>query len=148
MRWRLEERPRRLYYRHRFTRGWEVAHTIALSELALRHASELARINGPFDILDTWMWGAEGVRYSSPSGPWQTSLQRLEQVRIRIRADGRIAGRCEFERVLTGSTAEIQHTVAWPDTKQPDVDLVHPANRTFAVVTAHLRGDGTDRRGA
>lgn len=94
--WSHRDVSRPLYLTYRLRRRWDVAYRVAQSEAALAVAEAEADQNGPFDVIDTWLWGAEAARYNRHSklGPL---LVRLSSPDFEIRDQHGFPARPDFD---------------------------------------------------
>ena len=66
--WSDRDVSRALYLRYRVGRRWEFAYRVVQSEAAFAVAQAEADRGGRFDVIDTWLWGAEATRYPRHRG--------------------------------------------------------------------------------
>jgi glycosyltransferase involved in cell wall biosynthesis len=94
--WQAGDPSRRFYLRQRLGRRWEVAQRLSQSEAALRVAAREAASGGRFDVIDTWLWGAEAARFGHHRhlGPL---LVRLSSPDFEIREQHGMEERCDLD---------------------------------------------------
>lgn len=111
-RWTRSQRPNLAYYAKRLRSRWDVAERYALSELAFRAVDAAAAQRGPFDIVDTWMWGAEALAFP----------RHADGAKLIVR--------------LSSSDAELRRHESLP--ARPDLDLLDARCLELADVVAAI----------